>query len=167
MQNLSIKSNCRFWVLCAAIMIAGIIALPKYSLAGNLSENNGNFQTGKKYPLTITHKSGGAVNFQVEHAISESEHNQGLMYRTSLPENGGMIFIYKTAQKVQFWMKNTIIPLDMIFIDAGGEIISIHENAVPLSLTAIDSGGKIVAVLEIAGGMAARNYIAVGDHVKF
>ena len=64
-------------------------------------------------------------------------------------------------------MKNTVIPLDLIFIAADGRIISIHKNAEPLSLTPIDSGGKIIAVLEISGGMSGRNHIAIGDQVKF
>ena len=167
MQYTSNKRMKRFLLRFAAIMMVGICAVPQYSFAENPPENKDNAQAGKTYPLTIIHQSGGVVNFQVEHALSQSEQNQGLMYRTTLPENGGMIFIYNTPQKVQFWMKNTVIPLDMIFIEAGGRIISIHENAEPLSLTAIDSGGKIIAVLEIAGGMAARNHIIVGDRVKF
>jgi uncharacterized membrane protein (UPF0127 family) len=87
------------------------------------------------------------------------------MFRQSLPENGGMLFDYDPPQEIAFWMKNTYIALDIIFIDASGRIIRIAENTSPLSLERIPSGGVARAVLEINGGMSATLGIKPGDRV--
>jgi len=106
-------------------------------------------------PLTIrdgdvTHK------FQVEVARTEAEQQKGLMFRTSLPADGGMIFPFTKPRFASFWMRNTLIPLDMIFIRADGSIDRIAENTIPESLEPVASGGEVAAVLELAGGTAAR-----------
>lgn len=106
-------------------------------------------------PLTIaagnqTHK------FNVEVARTDEEQDRGLMFRTSLPADGGMIFPFKKPRIGSFWMKNTLIPLDMIFIRADGSIDRIAENTIPESLEPVVSGGEVSAVLELAGGTAAR-----------
>ncbi|MDI9348920.1 MAG: DUF192 domain-containing protein [Candidatus Symbiobacter sp.] len=145
------------WLLCGLAM----------SLLQPFPATAQDIAVGKKYPLSITGRDGAVKQFMVEHAVTEAEHNQGLMYRTSLPDAGGMIFLYRQPQRVQFWMKNTVIPLDIIFIAAGGKIISIHENAQPLDLTPIASGGAVMAVLELAGGTVARFRITIGDEVRY
>ena len=104
--------------------------------------------------------------FQVEVVREERERNRGLMFRQSLPDNGGMLFDYNPPQEVAFWMKNTYIPLDIIFIDATGRIIRIAENTTPLSLEQIPSGGVARAVLEIKGGQSAKLGIKAGDRVR-
>lgn len=104
--------------------------------------------------------------FQVEVVREERERNRGLMFRQSLPDNGGMLFDYNPPQEVAFWMKNTYIPLDIIFIDATGRIMRIAENTTPLSLEQIPSGGVARAVLEIKGGQSAKLGIKVGDRVR-
>ena len=104
--------------------------------------------------------------FQVEVVREERERNRGLMFRQSLPDNGGMLFDYDPPQEVAFWMKNTYIPLDIIFIDATGRIIRIAENTTPLSLEQIPSGGVARAVLEIKGGQSAKLGIKAGDRVR-
>jgi len=106
-------------------------------------------------PLTIrdgdmTHK------FNVEVARTAEEQQQGLMFRTSLPADGGMIFPFEKPRFASFWMKNTLIPLDMIFVRADGSIDRIAENTIPESLEPVASGGEVSAVLELAGGTAAR-----------
>ena len=83
-----------------------------------------------------------------------------------MPTMSGMIFFYDQPQRATFWMHNTMIPLDMLFIGPDGVISSIHQEAVPYDKTVIDGGTDILSVLEINGGMAARLGIAVGDRVK-
>jgi uncharacterized membrane protein (UPF0127 family) len=89
------------------------------------------------------------------------------MDRQSLEPNRGMIFPYEPPQAVAFWMKNTLIPLDMVFIAPGGEILRIEENAVPLSLEPVGSGDAVEAVLELNGGRSAELGIAAGDRVSW
>ena len=92
----------------------------------------------------------------VEIARTPAQQEHGLMFRTSLPANGGMVFPMTPPRYASFWMKNTLIPLDMIFIRADGTIARIAANAVPHDLTPVDSGEPVAAVLEIAGGRAAK-----------
>jgi uncharacterized membrane protein (UPF0127 family) len=94
--------------------------------------------------------------FRVEVARTPEEQRQGLMYRTDIPADGGMIFPFPKPRIASFWMKNTLVPLDMIFIRADGSIDRIAENTIPESLEPVVSGGDVVAVLELAGGTASR-----------
>lgn len=91
---------------------------------------------------------------------------QGLMFVRQLPNDTGMLFIFERPGPVAMWMKNTFIPLDMLFIDAAGRIIHIAERTQPHSLETIDSHGAVTAVLEIAGGECARLGIGPGDIVR-
>ena len=88
------------------------------------------------------------------------------MYRTSLPEDGGMLFVFPEQSKQSFWMKNTLIPLDMLFIDGDGRIVGIHPDAVPLSEAPISVGKPSTYVLEVNGGWAARHGVHPGDTVE-
>lgn len=106
-------------------------------------------------PLTIT-TSRGALRLRVEVARTSDEQARGLMFRRSLPANGGMIFPMRPARVASFWMKNTVIPLDMIFIRADGTIARVAANTVPYTLDPVTSGEPVAAVLEIAGGRAAQ-----------
>jgi uncharacterized membrane protein (UPF0127 family) len=114
--------------------------------------------------LEIASKS-GVHPFQVEMAITSEEKERGLMFRRELPEGQGMLFDFGTDQPVAFWMKNTYIPLDMIFIRGDGRILRIAENTEPLSEKNIPSGGPVRAVLEVIGGTAKKLGIAPGDRV--
>lgn len=100
--------------------------------------------------------AGATHKFNVEVARTKEEQARGLMFHTSLPEGGGMIFPFKKPRIASFWMKNTMIPLDMIFIRADGSIDRIAENTIPESLEPVVSGGEVSAVLELAGGTATR-----------
>lgn len=111
--------------------------------------------------------AGGRRAFLVEMARTASEQERGLMFRTSLAADRGMLFPYSPPSPVSFWMKNTYIPLDMIFIRADGTIARIAENTVPESLDPVSAGEPVAAVLEIAGGNAAAQGIAVGDKVTW
>ncbi|MEY4269937.1 MAG: hypothetical protein RLZZ58_1153, partial [Pseudomonadota bacterium] len=81
---------------------------------------------------------------------------QGLMFRTDIPVDGGMLFPFAKPRIASFWMKNTLVPLDMVFIRTDGSIDRIAENTIPESLEPVVSGGEVAAVLELAGGTAAR-----------
>ena len=119
-------------------------------------------QTGlPEVPLTIKSKS-GVHRFTVEVAATPGQQETGMMFRKSVAPNRGMLFLYEPAQVVGFWMKNTLIPLDLIFIRADGTIVRITA-AEPLDLTPLPSGEPIVAVLEIGGGRAAELGIREGD----
>jgi uncharacterized protein len=107
----------------------------------------------------------GVHPFTVELVTTDEERAQGLMYRKELPEGRGMLFDFKTEQNAEFWMKNTYISLDIIFIRADGRILRIAENTEPLSEKRIPSGGAIRGVLEVIAGTARKLGIAPGDRV--
>ncbi len=111
----------------------------------------------------VTH--GGVKRFDVEVADTPRSREKGLMFRRSLAADHGMLFDFKTPQEVAFWMKNTLIPLDMVFISADGRIVSIAANAQPLSEVPIPSGGDVLGVLELRGGRAAEIGARPGDRV--
>lgn len=118
--------------------------------------------------LSIVPAMGGAVHhFDIEIASSEKEKELGLMFRTSLGESEGMLFPYPYERAISMWMRNTYIPLDMVFIRANGTIARIEERAEPLSDRVISSGTAVVAVLELAGGTSARLGIKPGDKVDY
>ena len=118
-------------------------------------------------PLTVTTAAGKAHRFIVEVARTPEQQSYGLMNRQSLAPDRGMIFPYDPPVPVGFWMKDTLIPLDMIFVAPGGQILRVEENTVPHSLEPVVSGGPVEAVLEIAGGRAAELGIAAGDRVQW
>lgn len=118
-------------------------------------------------PLSISTAAGKTHKFTVEVARSEEQQERGLMFRSELAPDAGMIFPMKPPRPASFWMRNTIIPLDMIFIRPDGTIARIAAQTVPYSLTPVDSGEPVSAVLEIAGGRSAELGIAEGDKVDW
>ncbi|WP_170752940.1 DUF192 domain-containing protein [Ruegeria lacuscaerulensis] len=106
------------------------------------------------------------VSFDIELAVSPQERAQGLMFRESLPQRAGMMFIFDPPQPVAFWMKNTLIPLDMIFLDRSGSVVHVHSNAIPGDLTPIEGGDSVYAVLEINAGLAERYLISPGTQMR-
>ena len=115
-------------------------------------------------PLEIVTKNGVHV-FSVEMATTDKERETGLMYRKELPDGKGMLFDFSPEQQISMWMKNTYIPLDMIFIRADGRILRIAENTEPHSTKIISSGGPAKGVLEVIAGTAQKYGIAAGDRV--
>jgi uncharacterized protein len=107
----------------------------------------------------------GARQFNVELAVTAEEQAQGLMYRRALPAEAGMLFDFGGTRPATFWMRNTLIPLDMLFIAADGRVADLHERAVPLSEAMIESKVPVRAVLELNGGTVARLGIKPGDVV--
>jgi uncharacterized protein len=120
----------------------------------------------EQVPLTVT-SANGAHRFIVEVARTPEEQARGLMFRNSVPPDRGMIFPYDPPVQASFWMKNTLVPLDMIFIRPDGKIGRIAANTVPMSLDPVASIDPISAVLEIAGGRAAELGIQEGDRVTW
>lgn len=109
--------------------------------------------------------SRGRVKFTVELAVTKAEQERGLMFRKSLAPDRGMLFAYNPPQRAAFWMKNTLIPLDILYIAPDGRVLSIARNAVPHDETPIPSGGVVRGVIEIPGGRAAQLGILPGDRV--
>lgn len=104
--------------------------------------------------------------FTAELAISQADQERGLMFRTELAPDRAMLFVFNPPQEVQFWMKNTLIPLDMIFVRTGGIIAGIKQDAIPESLDIIPSPGPVADVIEVAGGTSLALGIHVGDYVS-
>ena len=123
--------------------------------------------TFNREPVVINTEK-GKKTYDAEIAISNEQLERGLMYRESLQENEGMLFLFDHDQIINMWMKNTLIPLDMLFIDNEGKIIYIANDAVPNSLTVINSGNTpVLAVLELKGGNAKAHNINIGDKVIY
>lgn len=110
--------------------------------------------------------AGGAREIAIEVAETPEDAATGLMFRTALADTAGMLFPYPAPQEGNMWMRNTYIPLDMVFIRSDGVIHRIHANAQPLSEDIISSEGEVLAVLELAGGAAARFGLKAGDKVR-
>ena len=119
-----------------------------------------------KEPLAITTRDGKRHDFQVEMALTPEQQTTGLMFRPSVPADGGMLFDWGAPRDSAMWMRNTISPLDMLFINADGTVRRVAEDTVPGSLATIESRGPVRATLELAAGTAKRLDIRVGDKVQ-
>ncbi|OJU45160.1 MAG: hypothetical protein BGN99_19535 [Alphaproteobacteria bacterium 65-37] len=135
-----------------------------FAAGAALAQNSGDIQF-KRSSLAIE-TGGREIKFDIELALNDTERARGLMFREKLGPYDGMLFDFFQEAPVSFWMKNTVIPLDMIFIAADGTIRSIHSNAVPYSTDPIPSKFPVRAVLEINGGSARMLGIKPGDKVK-
>ena len=110
----------------------------------------------------ILHTSNGDIRYRVERAITPEQQQTGLMYRKHLASKTGMIFLFKPLRVARMWMKNTLIPLDMVFFDHMGRVVSVHYHANPQDLTIISSGRPVAGVLEINAGEAQKFGIGRG-----
>lgn len=117
-----------------------------------------------RQPLVIE-TADGVLAFEVEMAATPQERARGLMFRTELPEDQGMLFDFGRPQTVRMWMRNTLIPLDMLFVDAAGTIVHVEHEAVPHSEEPRGPNGLVLAVIELAGGTARSRGLDVGDRV--
>lgn len=111
-------------------------------------------------------QDGRQAQFRIRIADDEAARAQGLMFVENMPAAEGMLFLFERPQRAVFWMKNTLIPLDMLFLSARGEVVSLHERAEPLSEAHIDGGADVAAVLEINGGLARRLGLGVGAEAQ-
>ena len=139
-------------------MVTALVFSAFLALSAGLS------QAADKSTVEIASKT-GVHSFSVEVVDNDADRAKGLMHRRSLPEGTGMLFDFHREQDVSFWMQNTYIPLDMIFIRADGRIHRIAENTVPLSLEQVPSRGPVRGVLEVIAGTSRKLGIAPGDRV--
>ena len=144
--------------LCAWRMILVAVLLPAPIAAAPAAV------TFEESPLTIEAEH-DSFEFQVELAVSPEQRSRGLMFRESLDEDRGMLFDFGRPQVASMWMRNTYVPLDMLFIDAAGRITQIAANTQPLSDTVVASREPVRAVLELRGGVSAKLGIEPGHRV--
>jgi uncharacterized membrane protein (UPF0127 family) len=146
----------RYWTaafLCLLMLFAGPAA----------AQEAVSFDRGT---LVIETATGQHHRFDVELATTPAQRGRGLMFRDDMAENAGMLFVYPAEQPIRMWMKNTLIPLDMLFVDGDGRIINIAENTKPLSEAVVASALPALGVVELNGGTARRLGIAPGDRVR-
>jgi uncharacterized protein len=139
------------------LLIPAVTGLSVFSVGAEIQR----FATSE---LSIV-SSTGRHQFKVEVAETQAQMMQGLMFRRSLAPDAGMLFDYKQPTMATMWMRNTLIPLDMLFVDVQGRIVSIHQRAVPQSDDVIAAAAPVRAVIELNGGTAARLGIEPGDQV--
>lgn len=139
------------------LLLALLVPLPG-AAAG---EGGPRFGTGS----VIVRSDAGVRTFRVEVARTEPQRRRGLMFRRHLAADAGMLFLFDREGPVSMWMRNTRIPLDMLFIARGGRIVRIEERTVPLSEAVIPSGWPVVAVLELNAGTVSRLGIRPGNRV--
>ena len=117
-------------------------------------------------PTAVFQTAKGPVRVSLEIVADDASRSRGLMYRNHIDDGHGMLFVFDDVSDRSFWMKNTLIPLDMIFIGADGTIVGMKTNTTPLSLAPQSVGKPSKWVIEVAGGYAARAGIATGDKVE-
>ncbi len=153
------------WIV--ALFVAALAGVTIWSLTSNLArERQKEAQVQSRLERLEIASAGGARVFQVEVMRTAEEKARGLMFRQFLPEDRGMLFDFGSEQPVSMWMRNTYIPLDMLFIKADGLVHHIHERAQPLDETPLSSRGDVRYVLEINGGIAAKLGLKPGDRVS-
>ena len=146
-------------------LLAALLLIAAAGCAGAATSDPRNPQ-GPTEALDVVSHDGKVHHFKVEVVDNDQSRELGLMFRTSLAPDAGMLFDFKTPQEVAFWMKNTFIPLDIVFIDAHGHILNIARQAKPMDEANLPSDGPTLGVLEIAGGRAAQLDIEPGDLVR-
>ena len=144
----------RLWLALGLLLVA---ALP--------AQAQSRLESFERDRLVIETASGARHSFEVEMALTPGQQAQGLMFRRDLAENAGMLFVYGRDGPISMWMKNTLIPLDMLFLARDGRIVRVAARTVPLSLETISAGEAVAGVLELNGGTADRLGIGPGDRV--
>jgi len=137
------------------ILACALLLLPPAGFAAGLPRDTLLVETGSSQ-----------YRFEVEVADDATERAEGLMYRQSLADNAGMLFLYPKPQPVEFWMKNTPLSLDIVFVRPNGMIARIAANTTPMSEDMIPSGEPVLAVLEVRAGIMHQLGIAVGDRLR-
>lgn len=159
--------------LLAAFLLAAIVSgcgsKPSAATQEPTAEAAGEpaVQRLRTVPLTIVTNDGRRHVYMVEVARTADEQAQGLMYRRAMPKDAGMIFPFPAPRPATFWMRNTYIPLDMVFLLADGRIESILADVPPLNEVQRSSLGPVAAVLELNAGEAARIGVSAGDLVEY
>ncbi len=122
---------------------------------------------GERPAVTLLSPSGRAATVRVELARTRAEHERGLMWRTSLGAGEGMLFLFGEASDHAFWMKNTPLSLDLVFLDAAGEVVGLVERAEPMTAALRSVGRSSRAVLEVNAGWVAAHHVQVGDRAQY
>jgi hypothetical protein len=149
--------------LLASLILVPLLAIHPCAAAPDETRPQPDLPKEKLVIITQDHVS---HPFSVEMALTPDQQMVGLMLRPTVPADGGMLFDWGAPRESEMWMKNTLAPLDMVFINADGTIHRIDENTVPQSLAVISSHGKVRATLEVAAGVTKRLHIRVGDKVE-
>lgn len=158
------QSRSRRWIVLIVAVMAITVSFALYTnLAREARKEQAHAAT-----LSVLEIAGpsGTRRFMVEVAKTNEERAKGLMFRQHMPEDRGMLFDFMREEPVAMWMRNTYIPLDMLFIRADGIVHHIHQRAEPLNETTLDSRGPVRYVLEINGGLASKLGLKPGDRVK-
>lgn len=178
-KNKKIKTGSKgklFQILIGIVLIAFILLLLSKLFTGNNGTNTplksaveGDvYKFTKHGELTFQSKEGKFISsIDIELADNEERRAQGLMYRTEMKENQGMLFVFPYEEMQSFWMKNTVLSLDMIFINSKLEIVTIHKNTQPYATTSYPSTKPSQYVLETLAGYTDKHNIKVGDKVVF
>lgn len=160
--------------IVALCLLAPVLLLPAACSKGGAEAESATREAKSVHPesglavVPLTVVSGGKSHvFRVEVAASEAEQAKGLMFRTAMGGDEGMIFPEKMPRKAAFWMRNTVIPLDLLFIGPDHRVLNIATDAVPYDETPLPSAGPVIAVLELNAGRAAELGIAPGDKVDW
>jgi uncharacterized membrane protein (UPF0127 family) len=158
----------RLPLLFGAVGLAiALVALPACKNAGEQKPAATAAPTPPRTGTVVVHTGHGQLTFHVELAITNAEHERGLMFRTHLDDDAGMLFLFERPSQQTFWMKNTLIPLDMIFIGADHRIVGVVAKAEPRTETPRFVPGVSQFVLELAGGVSAERNLGAGDLVEF
>ena len=154
----------RRFALFAALALIPLPLIPLSVMAQEQTITHAQPELPREKLTIITH-DGKRHEFTVEMAKTPDQQTIGLMFRTHVADDGGMLFDWGVPRESQMWMRNTLVPLDMVFIDADGSVRGIAENTVPRSLAVIASHGPVRATLELAAGVTEKDDIRVGDRV--
>ncbi len=150
-----------------SLLLAIFLVFQAVSVAPAVSEQNSEQSLEQSSETLLLRTRAGTLHkFSVELAVSPAEQSRGLMFRTRLAAKHGMLFLHSPPQRVVMWMKNTYLPLDMLFLDRDGKVVQIVERTTPLSLARIRSKQAISAVLELAAGSVSRLDLATGDRAE-
>ena len=153
------------WILNKVVFYFWIFTLLVVAIVTPLSAIAQQDITFNQTKIVIETKSGNKHGFAVELAESNAQKSRGLMFRTQMAADAGMLFLYKQNRVVSMWMANTFLPLDILFVEANGRIASIAANTIPQSREPISSRKRVLAVLELNAGAVSRLGISVGDRV--
>ena len=155
----------KFGALWRILSLCGALALGAWLLPAPALAQSAPSPAGELENLTLVTSSGEHA-FKVEVMRTDEQRARGLMFRRHMPAGRGMLFDFKTEQRVMMWMRNTYIPLDMIFITRAGVVVNVAEDTEPMSERTIPSAGPAYAVLEVNAGVARRIGLKAGDQVK-
>ena len=147
------------------MLLVGLVALLPAMACAQGGPTAAQPELPKEKLVIVTH-DGQKHDFNVEMALTPQQQETGLMFRPSVPADGGMLFDWGSSREMAMWMHNTVAPLDMLFINSDGTIRRIAEDTTPQSLATIPSNGAVRGTLELAAGTAARLHLRVGDKVE-